>query len=87
MSVAMDKAKISGIAGVVGAITALVTGNIQYLIIGGFGLFFLTLMIQYGSIKIKAVMTLTGGIGFALMYIKENGITGFLQMIGINLPF
>ena len=69
MTVAMDKAKISGIVGSLGAIAAVVVGYANFFILAGFGMFFFTLLIQYGSIKFKVATTLTGL--FSLAYASE----------------
>jgi len=56
MSIALDKAKISGIAGLFGAFAVFVYGFVNFVLIGGMATFLLTLMIQYGSIKVKILV-------------------------------
>lgn len=55
MNVASGKAIISGIVGLLGAASAAISRQVQMFIPVGFGLFFFTLLIQYGSFKFKIV--------------------------------
>ncbi len=55
MTATMDKAKISGIVGSLGAIAAVVAGYANFFMLAGFGMFFFTLLIQYGSFKFKII--------------------------------
>lgn len=72
MSVAMDKAKVSGIVGILGAIAAVVTGYASMFILAGFGTFFFTLLIQYGSLKFKFVTLLASAIGLATYFFNSG---------------
>ena len=72
MSIAMDKAKISGITGAFGAIAAVVAGYASWFLFFGIGTFVFTLMIQYGTIKIKIALTMAGLIGMMSVYWIEN---------------
>ena len=55
MSVALDKAKISGVVAAFASIMALIDNYPNYVLLAGLGTFLFTLMIQYGSIKFKIV--------------------------------
>lgn len=73
MTVAMDKAKVSGIAGTVAAITTLLSPYNVYFIFAGFGMFMMTMLIQYGSFKIKFIASMTGTLLFVITYFVEGG--------------
>ena len=73
MTVAMDKAKISGVAGTVSAIATLLSPYNVYFIFAGLGMFLVTMLIQYGSIKIKFVASMTGILLFVITYFVEGG--------------
>lgn len=68
MKVVSIKALISGVTGFLGAIAAVTSGLTQMFIPIGFGLFMLTMFIQYGSIKFKVVTTLTTLFGLTAFY-------------------
>ena len=72
MKVVTIKGSISGIVGLLGAISAAISGQIQMFIPVGFGLFFFALLIQYGSIKFKIVTSLTTLLGFVYFSNSEN---------------
>ncbi len=73
MTVVMDKAKVSGIAGTVAAIATLLSTYNVYFIFAGFGMFMMTMLIQYGSFKIKFVASMTGALLFVITYLVEGG--------------
>lgn len=71
MKVVSIKASVSGVAGIMGSISAAAFGYWQLLVPVGFGLFFFTLLIQYSSIKIK--IATSAGILFSMLYLFFNG--------------
>ena len=73
MTVAKDKAIISGIVGAFGAVAAVISGIPSMFMLAGFGTFFFTMLIQYGSIKIKLVASLVGGLGLGSWYYYGGG--------------
>jgi len=73
MTVAMDKAKVSGIAGTISAIATLLSPYNAYFIFAGLGMFLVTMLIQYGSLKIKLVTSMTGILLFLVTYFVEGG--------------
>lgn len=73
MTVAMDKAKVSGIAGTVSAIATLFSPYSTYFIFAGLGVFLVTMLIQYGSFKIKFVASITGVLLFFTTYFVDGG--------------
>jgi len=72
LSSVLDKAKVSGIAGLAGAITAVFTGFVNLALMAALGTFFITMLIQYGSVKIKILVPITVGLIFALGLIFEK---------------
>jgi len=56
MTLANDKAKISAIAGLLGAVAAVVYGFVNFVLLAGIGMFLFTMLIQYSSIKIKILV-------------------------------
>lgn len=74
MSTVMDKAKISGIVGVVGAFATLLTGYVNLILFAALGTFIFSLMIQYGAVKFKIFLSLTPVILFVLMLLFK-GVT------------
>ena len=73
MSAITDKAKISGIMGVLGAVTAIAGGYTNMFLFAGFGLFFFTMMIQYGGIQFKIATSAAAILGFAY-YLSQMGV-------------
>lgn len=73
MKVVSIKAIVSGVVGSLGAIAAAVSGLSQMFIPVGFGLFILTLLIQYGSIKFKIATTLSTLFGLGVFYYEGAG--------------
>lgn len=73
MSSVFDKAKVSGIAGLVGAITAIFSGFLNFALMAALGTFLITMLIQYGSIKIKILVPITIGLILAIGVIFEKG--------------
>lgn len=73
MTVAKDKAMISGIVGALGAVAAVISGLPSMFMLAGFGTFFFTMLIQYGSIKVKLVVSLVGGLGLGSLYFVGGG--------------
>jgi hypothetical protein len=74
MTAVMDKAKVSGIAGAVSALATLFSPYNVYFIFVGFGMFLMTLLIQYGSLKIKLVASMTGILLFLATYFVKGGM-------------
>jgi hypothetical protein len=72
MSVAIDKAKISGIVAVFASIIALVGNYANLALLVCLGTFLFTLMIQYGSIKFKIVGS-SLLIGFITWLVSHGG--------------
>ena len=56
MTKTFDKAKVSAIAGIFGAIAATVYGFMNFVLLAGMGMFLFTMLIQYSSIKIKILV-------------------------------
>ena len=73
MNAASAKATISGIVGLLGAGSTAMVGQAQISIPIGFGLFLITLLIQYDSIKIKIMASFATFMGF--LYFILNGGT------------
>lgn len=59
ISTILDKAKVSGITGLVGAIAAIFSGYVNLVFVAALASFFITMMIQYGAIKFKIIASLT----------------------------
>ena len=81
MKVATIKGATSGIIGLLGAGATVILGQAQMLIPAGFGLFFLALMIQYGSIKFKIATSFAALIGISSLMYGNNidSVIMFLQ--------
>ena len=73
MTVAMDKAKVSGIVGTIAAIATFLSPYNVYFIFAGFGMFLMTMLIQYGLLKIKFAVSMTGTLLFIVTYFVEGG--------------
>lgn len=72
MSSVFDKAKVSGIVGLAGAITAIFSGFVNFALMAALGAFLVTMLIQYGSVKIKILVPMTIGLLVALGIIFEK---------------
>ena len=75
MTVAKDKAIISGIVGALGAVAAVISGYASLFILTGFGTFFVTMLIQYGSVKFKIATSLASLLGLSSFYFFGGGGT------------
>lgn len=73
MTAVMDKAKVSGIAGALAGLATLLSPYNVYFVFAGFGMFLMTLLIQYGSLKIKLVASMTGILLFLATYFVKWG--------------
>lgn len=69
----MDKAKISGIVGALGALIAVAGGHTSMFLFAGFGLFFFTMMIQYGGIQFKIATSAATLLGVAY-FLNQMGV-------------
>lgn len=74
MSDVIDKAKIAGIVAVFGAIVTVVYGFANFVLLSGIGTFLATLLIQYGSIKVKILVPLAALLGFFSWSVVNGGI-------------
>lgn len=73
MTAVIDKAKVSGITGTISAVATLLSPYNAYFIFAGIGMFLVTMLIQYGSFKIKFVTSMTGILLFLVTYFAEGG--------------
>lgn len=72
MGEVIDKAKVAGIVAVFGAIATVVYGFTNFVLLSGIGTFLITLLIQYGSIKVKVLVPVAALLGF-LSWSAVNG--------------
>jgi hypothetical protein len=74
MSMVIDKAKVSGIVGAISAFATVLYGYVNFVLLVGIGVFLLTMMIQYGSVKIKLLVPAFTAIIFLLSLMYNGGL-------------
>jgi len=72
MTTAVDKAKVSAIAGLFGSIAAIFYGYANYTVIAGLATFVFVLMVQYSSFKFKIVASLITILGLISLALSHN---------------
>lgn len=75
MSAVLDKAKVSGIAGAISGFATILYGYVNFVLFIAVGVFLLTLMVQYGSIKVKILVPAFTILIFILSLIHGGGLS------------